>query len=61
MNTDNKKSGIRLRHLDQQTEEVFIRDTSPNNATRKKIFDKNQRMKVQEKQSFEMPLKNRYP
>lgn len=58
---DNKKSGIRLRHLDQQTQEVFARDPSPNNGARKKIFDKNQRIKVQEKPSFEMPMKNKYP
>ncbi len=39
---DNKKSGIRLRHLDQPIEEPKKRDVSPNTANRKKIFDYNQ-------------------
>lgn len=37
--TDNKKLGIRLRHLEQH-EPDRKRDLSPNTANRKKIFEK---------------------
>lgn len=37
--TDNKKGGIRLRHLEQQGEDKK-RDVSPNTANRKKIFER---------------------
>ncbi len=36
---DNKKGGIRLRHLEQQGEDKK-RDVSPNTANRKKIFER---------------------
>lgn len=40
---ENKKSGIRLRHLQQGAEEPKKRDVSPGNPNRKKIFDYNNR------------------
>ena len=49
--TDNKKSGIRLRHLEQKDEEKK-RDLSPGAANRKKIFEKLPYQKVGERNNL---------
>ena len=49
---DHKKAGIRLRHLEQQEGDERVRDYSPSNPNRKKIFDKNNRCKPKDEKDW---------